>query len=185
MRGRYILLAMAAAILLEVSAAVLASTEVVPVWRSVRDGLALGLVALSVTGGLLAWVLGARQRGFTPARVLAGGLLALLLVAGGWLTLSLRSTDEFGLRSRRLVQSMDLSDEQGELYVYEYEGVPDGFEETVVMMREGSLPVMRPLVATRYRVGSIVQEGAVLRMRLEESAENPVLQCDLATRACW
>jgi hypothetical protein len=185
MRGRHTLLAVAASLLLEASAAVVASAEVVPAWRSVRDGLALGLVAFSVAGGLLAWVLGVRQRELTPAWVLAGGLLGLLLVSGGWLALFLRSTDDFGLRSRRLVQSVDLSDPQGELYVYEYEGVPDGFEETVVMVREGSLPVMRPLVATRYRVGSIVQEGAVLRMRLEESDENPVLQCNLATRACW
>jgi hypothetical protein len=87
--------------------------------------------------------------------------------------------------SRRLVQSVDLEGVRGELYVYEYEGVPDGFEETVVMIRDGLLPVMRPLVATHYRVGSLVQEGDLLRIRPEGAAEDSDLHCNLATKACW
>lgn len=185
MSGRSTLIVTIGALLLEVCAGVMASAEVVPHWRAVRDGLALGLVVLSLAGELLAWAVWLRQRGVTLTRALAGVFLCLLLIAGGWLTLFLRSTDDFGLRSRRLVQSVDLSGARGEIYVYEYEGVPDGFEETVVMLRAGSLPVMRPLVATQHRVERIVQEGEVLSMNLDGSAEHPDLHCNLATRACW
>jgi hypothetical protein len=184
MRGRYTPLTVAAALLFEVLAVVVASAEVVPDWRPVGDGLAFGLVVLSFAGGLLAWVMGVRQKGLTPLRAIAGGLLCLLLAAGAWLVFFLRSGDDFGLASRRLVQSVDLTNARGELYVYEYEGVPDGFEQTVVMFRKGRLPVMRPLVAIPYRIEDLVQEGESLRIKLAEAPEGTDLHCDLETKTC-
>jgi hypothetical protein len=184
MKGRDTRLAAVAALLLEVLAVGIVSAEVVPGWRPVCDGLALGLVVLSFAGGLLAWRMEVRQKGLTLLRMLAGGLLCLLLAAGAWLVFFLRSGDDFGLVSRRLVQSVDLTDAGGQLYVYEYEGVPDGFEQTVVMFREGRLPVMRPLVATPYRIADLVQEGDSLRIRLAEGSEGSDLYCNLETKAC-
>jgi hypothetical protein len=143
------------------------------------------LVVLALAGGLFAWVSGVRKKGLTPGRVVAGGLLGLLFAAGGWLVFLLRSEGDFGLMSRRLVQSVELEGARGELYVYEYEGVPDGFEESVVMLRDGLLPVMRPLVATHYRVGNLVQEGELLRIEPEGAADGSDLHCNLATKACW
>jgi hypothetical protein len=142
-------------------------------------------VALSLVSGLLAWAIRVQKEGLTWGWGLAGGLLLLLLAVGGWLVLYLRATDDFGLRSRRLVQSVDLSGARGELYVYEYEGVPDGFEGTVVMLRAGRLPVMRPLAKTRHRVAGIAEEGEILRMNLRGAPERRAMRCNLTTRVCW
>jgi hypothetical protein len=184
MRGSYTRLAVVAALLLEVLAVGVASAEVVPHWRSFGEGLALGLVVLSFAAGLLAWAMEIHQKGLTPLRAIGGGLLCLLLATGAWLVFFLRSGDDFGLVSRRLVQSVDLTDARGELYVYEYEGVPDGFEQTVVMFREGKLPVMRPLVATPYRIKDLVQQGQSLRIKPAEGSEGADLHCNLETKTC-
>ena len=111
-------------------------------------------------------------------------LLVLSLFPVGWLALFLRSSDDWGVRSRTLVQSMTLSDARGEVYVYEYEGVPNGFEETVVMLRAGSLPVMSPLVTARQRIGRLEQDGGRLRLFIDGPPEHELLSCDLVTRDC-
>jgi hypothetical protein len=184
MRVRFPLLVLAVALVLEAFAAGAAHAEVIPSWRAGRDVLVLWLVGISVGGGLLAWLIGLRRKVLGRGGMIAGGLLCLLLLFGGWLALFLRTSDDWGMRSRRLVQSVVLSDAEGELYVYEYEGVPDGFEGSVVMIRMGSLPVMRPLVTARYSIGRIEQGGGRLRLFSEGTDERESLNCELATQSC-
>lgn len=177
--------AVATAFLLQFLAVGLALVEVVPAWRPVRDGLVFGLVVLSMILGVTTWARREQLGGPARWRRAAGGLLCLLLVGGGWLAIFLRTTDDFGLRSRRLVQAMELNNGSRELYVYEYEGVPDGFEGTVLMVRDGILPVMRHMVETRYHLAGIQQEGEFIRIDLKGAQEAPVLRCNLVTRECW
>ena len=184
MRGRSPLMILAAALVLEGLAAVVASAEIIPPRRAGRDALVLAWVGLALGGGLLAWLIGIRRKRLGRGGVIAGGLLVLSLFPVGWLALFLRSSDDWGVRSRTLVQSMTLSDARGEVYVYEYEGVPNGFEETVVMLRAGSLPVMSPLVTARQRIGRLEQDGGRLRLFIDGPPEHELLSCDLVTRDC-
>lgn len=172
------------ALLLEGAAGFMATLEVTPDWLGARNILCLGAVVVSVVLGGVTCLFVLRQKELNTRRFLAGALACMLLVVGGGLVLFLGSADDFGLLSRRLVQSMNLSGPQGEIYVYEYEGVPDGFEESVVMIRTGVLPLMDPLLRTRFHIESIVQKGERLYLNLDGAEDNPALECDLTSKAC-
>jgi len=170
-------------LILEALAAALASLDVVPHHRTARDAVAFGLIALAALGGGRAWREWAGRSERAPLRVIGGALLGLLVLAGVWLVAFMRQTDDGFLRSRSLIPFTQDAGARWNVYVYEYSGIPDGFEETVVMIQEEPLPLMRRLMATRSHVKRLAQEGKSLTLEWD-APEGAVAHCNLETWAC-
>ncbi|RKH67612.1 hypothetical protein D7V93_02785 [Corallococcus llansteffanensis] len=185
MAGRSAVLALFGVLLCQVLAAGLSALDVVPSWQSTRVGLVLGLVVLSWVLALAVRVPWARQ---TWSKVLLRLMLAALLLAGGWFsTFSALTAEGFAVGGRELVRTTMLGASAGELYTYEYSGVPDGFEGSALMVRQGWLPVMRRLLTTPSRIQDVQQVGDTLRVELEPSsggASPQVVHCQISSRTC-
>ena len=81
------------------------------------------------------------------------------------ISLLLYSKDSF-VAGRSLITTLDYKKYNKMIFIYEYDGVPDGFEKSFLMVKDGWLPIMKYLVSVPVRIGNIQKKSNIVEFHL-------------------